>query len=73
MSIVKVQRPNSLDNPRHPWLIYDKEGRYAQIRESDIQRHIRDQMRGRVDAFFVAEWRDGAWNLLRISHADYGW
>jgi hypothetical protein len=73
MPIVKVLRPDSSHNPNQPWLIYDKDGRYVQIREACIPDYIKRQMDSRVESFAIAEWRDLTWNLLTISRADYKW
>ena len=55
--IVKVQRPISTNDPRQPWLIYNRSGkRMVHIADTDVPPRIRVATRGNSKAYFVAEW-----------------
>ena len=74
VEIVKVQRPISTNDPRAPWLIYDKDRKHVEQKPSAaIRKDIRKAMGSDFKGYFKGAWSSVVgWGLsVRVEDQDW--
>lgn len=71
---VKVQRPIVSNDPRNPWLIYNKERSHVtEVPDAAIPTYVKAAMRGDMKAYFIGAWSSiVGWGLSkRVKDEDW--